>query len=372
MNEKERIACIRLSRSENIGPRTFLSLLELYGSASAALEAVPSMSLKGGRKTPIKLCSQSDVIKEIEASAKKGARLITLLDNEFPTLLKQIKDCPPVLTLFGKSDMLNKKNIAIVGARNASANGCRFAEDLARDFGRRGMVVVSGLARGIDTVAHKGSLETGTIAVVAGGIDKIYPPENKDLFMKIGENGVVVAEMPFGSVPKSQNFPRRNRIISGISLGTVVVEASLNSGSLITARTALEQNREVFAVPGSPLDPRCTGTNKLIQQGAHIVMSADDVMQQINFNASSLLESDSGFKTAKIPTASDSLLDKARPQILEKLGTSPTAIDDIISQTGIATNVVLTILLELELAGRLERYAGNKVSLIYVNEELFA
>jgi DNA processing protein len=374
ISDKEKIDCIRLIRSENVGSKTFQSLIALYGSAGKALEAIPKMAIKGGRKPPIKLCSESDVIKEIDACAKKGARMITILDSEYPKLLQQISDFPPVLTVFGKSDILNKTAIAVVGARNASANGCRFAEDLCRDLGRAGIVIVSGLARGIDTVAHKGSLETGTVAVVAGGIDKIYPPENKDLFMKIAENGAVIAEMPFGSVPKSQNFPRRNRIISGISLGTIVVEASLNSGSLITARMALEQNREVFAVPGSPLDPRCVGTNKLIQQGAHMVMSSDDVMQELGSMGradSSMLESGDSFRPAKVSAVSDSDLDKARPYVCEKIGSSPTAVDDIISQTGLPTNIILTILLELELAGRLDRHSGNKVSLVYAKEELF-
>lgn len=375
MTDQDKIDCIRLIRSENIGPKTFEALMLLHGNATKALDAIPTMSSKGGRNTPLKICSKSDAVKEIESARKKGAELITIYDEAYPKLLKQIKDAPPVLTIFGKKDILNSRTIAVVGARNSSANGCRFADGICRDLGRQGITISSGLARGVDTSAHKASLETGTIAVVAGGIDKIYPPENKDLFKRIGENGAVIAEMPFGAVPKAQNFPRRNRIISGISLGTIVIEASLNSGSLITARMALEQNREVFAVPGSPLDPRCKGTNKLIKQGAHLLESADDVMNEIDYMneviSSNLSDNENEYAQAQLNKIDESDVDRARPYIIEKIGASPTPIDEIIAQTGLTPNIVLTVLLELELAGRLSRHAGNKVSIIYTNEDLF-
>ncbi len=375
VSDKEKIDCLRLIRSENVGPKTFQALVALHGTAKKALEAIPHMSKKGGRETPLKLCSEADAKKEIDDCRKKGADIITIYDEQYPQILKQIKDAPPVLTIYGNKNILNNHTIAVVGARNASANGCRFAEDISRDLGRQDIIIASGLARGIDTAAHNGSLETGTIAVVAGGIDKIYPPENKDLFKKIGERGAVIAEMPFGAIPKAQNFPRRNRIISGISLGTIVVEASLNSGSLITARMTLEQNREVFAVPGSPLDPRCKGTNKLIKQGAHLVESAEDIINQLDYMSNIKIPTwqDGGrdFINPQNINIPESEVDIARPAIIEKIGHSPTAVDDIISQTGIATNIVVTVLLELELAGRLNRHFGNKVSIAYSNTSLF-
>ncbi len=375
--EKEKINWLRLIRSENIGPRTFHGLISLFGSATKALDNVGEMSVKGGRKTPIKLCSESSAVKELESCQKIGANILTSYENKYPYLLKQIKDFPPVITIFGNPDLFNKNIIGMVGARNASANGCKFAEEIARSLGKKGIVISSGLARGIDTAAHFGSLDTGTIAVVAGGIDKVYPPENAELLKKIIEKGAVIAEMPLGAIPKAQNFPRRNRIISGISLGTLVVEASLNSGSLITARMALEQDREVFAVPGSPYDPRCRGTNDLIKQGAHLVQSSDDVIAEIgnaikDRNEASLFETkEYGFKVATGDVSRDKI-DSAREAVIEKIGCSPTQIDDIVTQTGFPVHVVLTILLELELAGRLSRHSGNKVSIIYQNEDMFA
>lgn len=368
------IGCLRLIRSENVGPRTFQSLLLIHGTVEKALDAIPQMAAKGGRKKPIKLFSKKDAEKEIENCAKKNAKLITVFDKEYPQLLKHISDYPPVLTVYGNIDVLNNPSVAIVGARNSSANGCSFANNLCMELGRSSIFTVSGLARGIDTASHKGSLDFGTIAVVAGGIDKIYPPENKDLFKQIGEKGAVVAEMPFGAVPKAQNFPRRNRIISGMARATVVIEASLNSGSLITARMALEQDREVFAVPGSPLDPRCAGTNKLIKQGAHLLTSIDDILSVIDYSQQDdfLLEEGTNiFTGSKSLGMNESELDAARPKVIEKIGCSPTAIDDIISQTGFPAHIVLAVILELELAGRLERNFGNKVSLNYVSEDMF-
>ncbi|PIR38637.1 MAG: DNA-protecting protein DprA [Alphaproteobacteria bacterium CG11_big_fil_rev_8_21_14_0_20_39_49] len=369
---KRTINCLRLIRSENVGSRTFQALLLIHGTVEKALDAIPQMAAKGGRKKPVKLFSEKDAIKEIENCEKKGARIITLFDKEYPKLLKHISDYPPVLTVYGKADVLNKPSVAIVGARNSSSNGCSFARNLCMELGRNNLYTVSGLARGIDTAAHKGSLGFGTIAVVAGGIDIIYPPENKELFKQIGEKGAVVAEMPFGEAPKAQNFPRRNRIISGMAKATAVIEASLNSGSLITARMALEQDREVFAVPGSPLDPRCAGTNKLIKQGAYLLTSADDILQLVDYSLQDdflLEEGNNLFSQSNTVNLSDSELDGARPQVIEKIGCSPTAIDDIIVQTGFPAHIVLSVILELELAGRLERNYGNKVSMIYEIED---
>ncbi len=374
--EQDCINWLRLIRSENIGPKTFQDLLRIYGSADKALEAAPRLSLRGGKNKPIKLFSTQGAEQEIENAGRKGAKIIASCQKEYPPLLKQIKDYPPIITVYGNLDVLTKNSIAIVGARNSSANGCRFAEKIARELGEEGFVVTSGLARGIDTAAHKGSLKTGTIAVVAGGIDKIYPPENKDLFNQIGKTGAVITEIAFGCVPVAQSFPRRNRIISGISLGTIVVEANLRSGSLITARMALEHDREVFAVPGSPLDPRCQGTNKLIKDGAHLIEKTEDVLDVIrsfsSIRQAGLFEQGGGnFAAATNMPLNDAEIDKARPQIIEKIGASPTPVDEIIAQTGFNPNIVLTILLELELAGRLDRHIGNKVSLIYCDSAQF-
>lgn len=373
ISDKERLNWLRLIRSENVGPKTFQSLFKLYGSVEAAIEAVPQLSVRGGKKKPTAILSAAKAKKEIEQAEAFGARIIAACEPEYSELLRHIKDYPPVITVFGQASLLNKKAVAIIGARNASANGCRFAQNIATGLGKEGLITVSGLARGIDTHVHQGSLENGTIAVVAGGINYIYPPENKELFYRIAENGVVVTEMSFDTAPKAQNFPRRNRIISGVSLGTVVVEAARRSGSLITARMALEQNREVFAVPGSPLDPRAEGTNHLIRQGAHLIDSAKDVasvLNQLDYQSQKgLFENASdSFKAALNPPV-QSDCDKARPIVLEKLGLVPTLVDEIITQTNIAPAIVMTILLELELAGKLERHYGNKVSLVYTFEE---
>lgn len=378
LNEKERIAWLRLARSENIGPISFFNLLSIYGSAEKALQAAPSLSQKGGRSKPITVCSEAAAIKELQTIERMGGKIIAACETDYPSLLRETKGFPPLITVLGNVDILNKRSVAIVGARNASANGCKFAHHIAGELGRRQWNIASGLARGIDTAAHKGSLQTGTIAVVAGGIDKLYPPENAELFKAITQQGAVVAEMPLGSVPRHQHFPRRNRIISGLSQGTIVVEASKGSGSLITARMALEQNREVFAVPGSPLDPRCNGTNSLIKQGAHLVETAEDVVDVLskplelaNENHGLFdFESDEFAEGKAHYQATESEADKARPMILEKLGSSPVEIDEIITQTELPPAVVQTVLLELELAGRLERHAGNRVSLIYSEDDM--
>ena len=370
-NENDVLSSLQLFRSENVGPRTFDSLVKLHGSARKALEAIPQMAAKGGRKKPIKIFSASDAEKEIDSCAKIGARIMVSSDPKYPKLLKEVPDHPPVITIYGRDDVFNENIVGIVGARNASANGCNFTKILAKDLGSHGLVVASGLARGVDTNAHEGSLKTGTIAVVAGGVDKIYPPENRELFHKIKEGGCVITEFPFGSAPKAQNFPRRNRIISGMSLGVIVIEANLKSGSLITAKMALEQGREVFSVPGSPLDPRCAGTNSLIKQGATLIESANDVMEVLNDiieNRGKLAlfeRADGKFIQATAKPILENDLARVRPIILEKLSCTPTCVDDIISQTQISPNIVWTVILELELAGKLVRNIGNKVSLVF-------
>ena len=264
----ERRAWVRLIRSEQIGPATFAALLQRYGSASEALNALPRLARRAGRTRGIAIASETAIDEEFERVARIGARLVALPDPEYPTRLAELEAPPPVITVLGEIEILSRPAIAMVGARNASAIAMRFARELARDQGQAGLTVVSGLARGIDAAAHHGSLDTGTVAVLAGGVDNVYPPDNKELYARIREQGAIVSEMPIGFAPVAQHFPRRNRIISGLAQGVVVVEAAMNSGSLITARFAAEQGREVFAVPGSPLDPRCKGTNNLIRDGA--------------------------------------------------------------------------------------------------------
>src|SRR5215468_4571255 len=277
LSDRERLDRLRLIRSENVGPVTFRALLRRFGNARAAIEALPELARRGGRSAPLRVFSAAQAEQELGAVGRIGARLLSAEDPDYPDALAAIYDAPPLLYLRGDAALLRRKAVAIVGARNASANGRRLAEDIARDVGAAGFVVVSGLARGIDHAAHRGSLDSGTIAVVAGGIDIAYPPDNEELQREIAQRGTLVAEMPPGTVPQAKHFPRRNRLISGLSLGVLVVEAALQSGSLITARMALEQGRDVLAVPGSPLDPRCRGTNNL-RQGAILAEGAADVI----------------------------------------------------------------------------------------------
>ena len=369
---EEKFNILRLIRSENIGIKTFYSLIKVYGSASKALESASDILKLGGKSRSIKICSAGIAEQEIEACEKFGARIITYTEDEYPSLLKQIPDAPPVITVLGNVSALRKNCVAIVGSRNASANGCRFAYKIADEISDSGYIVVSGLARGIDSAAHKGSLEKGTIAVIAGGIDNIYPKENEGLYNKIRENGAIVAELPFGSVPKAQNFPQRNRIISGLSLGTAVVECSARSGSLITARFALEHNREVFAVPGSPLDPRAEGPNKLIKQGAQLIESGKDIIENLaNPNRiqkqfhSGLFEDNFEYEEEpEISVRSETDVNSASGIVSNALSTSPISVDELISLTNLPLNIIQVVLLDLELSGKIIRHAGNRVSLL--------
>ena len=281
LNPAERMDWLRLIRSENIGPITFYQLLARYGSATAALEALPDLARRGGRNGGIRVPTRADALKEMAAVERAGATLIAWGEPNYPPALTSVEDAPPLLSARGNLALASRRAIAIVGARNASANGKRFARDIAMQLGQHDLAVVSGLARGIDAAAHEGALQSGTIAVLATGIDQVYPEENRALQQAIGEHGLLLAEQPVGTEPHARNFPRRNRIISGIATGVLVVEAALKSGSLITARLALEQGREVFAVPGSPLDPRCRGTNDLIRRGAKLTEDAEDILGEI-------------------------------------------------------------------------------------------
>lgn len=369
LNCAERTDWLRLIRSENVGPITFFHLVEYYGSAGAALEALPALAARGGKRK-IKICPQDVAERELARLEEIGAVLIAHGEPDYPRALGAIEDAPPLLTRLGHGELLQRALVAVVGARNASSNGRRLATQLAADLSAAGITVVSGLARGIDTAAHKGALELGTAAVVAGGIDVVYPAENEALYDEIVARGVVLAESPTGTEPIARHFPRRNRLISGLSLGVVVVEAAPRSGSLITARMALEQGREVFAVPGSPLDPRARGANNLIRQGATLTESAEDILSAISEQMTQSLEdpSDGSFDAPPANAAagmqSDGEFAAARKNIVELLSPSPAPVDELIRECQVSAALVAVVLLELELAGRIERHPGGRVSLI--------
>lgn len=367
LNPEERLDWLRLLRSENVGPLTFHQLLQRFGSAAAALEELPRAALRGGRQRPIAVSTRIAAERELAALAKLGARLIAWGEPEYPAPLAALEDAPPLLSVKGDLALLQRRAIAVVGARNASANGRRFAREIAADLGREGLLIVSGLARGIDAAAHQGSIATGTMAVVAGGIDVVYPEENRSLYEAITERGILVAELAVGTEPKAKHFPRRNRIISGSSLGVVVIEAALRSGSLITARFALEQGREVLAVPGSPLDPRCRGTNDLIRRGATLIESAEDVLGalagQLSLPREQFRRASSG-GPASYGFSEEKDADGGRERLLEALGPSPVPVDELVRQCQLSAAAVATLLLDLELAGRLERHPGHLVSLL--------
>jgi DNA processing protein len=368
LSESERRAWLRLARAQNVGPVTFATLIERYQSASAALAALPALARRGGSSGDLKSPGDAEARRELEALDRIGGRLIACIEPEFPHALAALDAPPPLLCVLGNPDLLAREMISIVGARNASALGRKFASQLASELGASGFIVVSGMARGIDTAAHEGALVTGTCAVLAGGVDDIYPPENAKLYARIRTGGVIVSEMPVGQRPQAKHFPRRNRIISGVARGVVVVEAAEGSGSLITANYALEQGREVFAVPGSPLDPRAKGTNRLIREGAALVETAEDVLDVLRSLATRAIRepgaSPSFRNTGDDDDVSDADTDLTRRVIEERLGPSPLEVDELVRQCGAPVSVVLTVLLELELAGRLERHPGNRVSLL--------
>jgi DNA processing protein len=363
LTEAERIDRLRLIRSDNVGPRTFRSLLAHCGSAHAALERLPELARRGGAANRFGICSEQEAHAELAASQKLGVRLLAPEEAGYPPRLATLDDAPPLLAVRGAIDALARPMIAIVGSRNASAAGLKFAGHLARELSEAGFVIISGLARGIDQSAHRASILGGTVAVLAGGHDRIYPSEHEDLLAGIIEvKGAAISEMPLGHEPRARDFPRRNRLISGASLGVVVVEAAHRSGSLITARMAAEQGREVFAVPGSPLDPRAAGTNDLIKQGATLVTEASDVInavEPIMARPLSLpLEEPDGEPLQDDPEADD------RARIIALLGPTPVSIDDLIRLADASPAVVRTVLLELELAGKLERHGGGLISLV--------
>ncbi|GES51937.1 DNA processing protein DprA [Rhizobium sp. NBRC 114257] len=366
LTEKQRIAWLRLIRSDNVGPSTFRDLINHYGSAEAALAALPELSQRGGSTRTIRIADERDALRELEAAHRFGARFVGIGEPDYPPALREIDGAPPLLAVKGNVPTATRPAIGMVGSRNASISGVKFTAMIARICGEAGYAVVSGLARGIDTAAHRASLATGTIAAMAGGLDQPYPPENIGLLNDIWDgNGLAVSEMPFGWEPRARDFPRRNRLIAGISLGVVVVEAATRSGSLITARLAGEFGRLVFAVPGSPLDPRCEGTNGLLKDGAMIVTSPDDIVEALR----PLAEPDLFRPRPAAPPVERSGPLSAPPDhaerdhIVETLGPTPVEIDDIVRHTGLSISAVHSVLLELDMAGRLHRHPGGLVSI---------
>ncbi|GFZ87497.1 DNA processing protein DprA [Rickettsiales bacterium] len=372
INDTERLYWIRLARCEGIGPKTFFDLLQVYGSVEAALAALPNI-LKRTKKDPLNICSLSVARKELDAVHKLGGKIITLVEPDYPELLRNIPDPPPVITVLGDISILSETLIAVVGSRKAAANSSKFTQLLSQDLCRAGYTIVSGLAIGIDSVAHNTAIENGgnTIAVLGSGADVVYPQKNRELYSKVKEQGVIVSEFPLGANPKPQNFYNRNRVISGLSLGVVVVEASLSSGSLVTAKKAMEQRRAVFSVPGFPLDSRFSGSNKLIKQDAFLTESAQDIIDVINNTKDQKTDLfDSGYyrlqlynKITDAPLENE--IGKIKAEIIAVLDSTPAGIEDIIKSTGFKLNTVLIALVELELEGKLERHFGNKVCLLY-------
>lgn len=367
LSDRQRLHWLRLIRTPNVGPVSFRELVNRFGSAEKALEALPDLVARGGARRMPRIPSHSEAEAELDAAAAMGARFAAIGEADYPPMMRVMEAPPPLIAVKGRGEVLAMTSIAIVGARNASVAGVRIARMLATDFGRADYGVASGLARGIDTAAHVGSIDSGTIAVLAGGLDKPYPPENRELFDRIGRDGAVISEMPFGWEPRAKDFPRRNRLIAGLGLGLVVVEAAMRSGSLISARLANEMGRSVFAVPGSPLDPRSQGCNRLIRDGATLIQNADDVLE-------ALAPQRPGVRRLAPPASLEEPSDGGSPadasesdrsKVIEALGQTPVAVDEIIHHTGLRPAQVAMILLELDLAGRLERHAGGAVSLLF-------
>jgi DNA processing protein len=395
LSDRQRLDWLRLIRSESIGPRTFRSLMNRFGGAAAALEALPGLGRQAGRS--LKLCSPGEAEREFVATQRLGGRFVALGEAGYPKALQAIDSAPPLLTVLGAAEALLRPCVALVGSRNASAAGQKLTARLARDLGEAGFVVVSGLARGIDTAAHQASLETGTVAVLAGGLDEIYPPQNLPLFETLIAQGAGVTEMPLGWAPRGRDFPRRNRLVSGLSLGTVVVEAARQSGSLITARFANEQGRQVFAVPGSPLDPRAEGGNHLIREGATLVSEAAHVIEALRPLIDHGVDRPDFFRVREESGqgASDRLWDEldlpgiapapehamssrgfdlsqppseagadqeSRVAVLHLLGTAPISLDDLVRASGLPARDVSRAVLELELSSAVRRHPGGLLS----------
>ncbi|AKI01009.1 DNA protecting protein DprA [Hoeflea sp. IMCC20628] len=368
LSDRQRLSWLRLIRSDNVGPATFRDLINHFGSAETAIEQLPELSRRGGSARTIRVASIDDAERELEAAHRFGAVFIGIGEPDYPPALRRIDGAPPLLSAIGNLTLATQVSVGIVGARNASVSGAKMAARMARELGAAGYTIVSGMARGIDAAAHRASLETGTIAALAGGLDQPYPPENLELYREIcAGQGFAISEMPMGWEPRARDFPRRNRLIAGVGLGLVVIEAAHRSGSLITARRAADFGRLVFAIPGSPLDPRAAGTNGLLKEGAILTTESRDVIDALA--PSSRLFSD-GDPVMEEPGTEDGAPftepgDDDRARVIESLGPSPADIDDIIRHTGVAAATVYLVLLELDLAGRLHRHPGGMVSLSF-------
>ncbi len=396
LNDRQRLDWLRLIRSESVGPRTFRSLMNRYGGAAAALEALPDLARQAGRT--IRICPQAEAEREIAALDRLGGRLLALGEGAYPPALQAIDTAPPLIAVLGRVDVLLRPCVAIVGSRNASAAGLKFTARLARDLGEAGFVVVSGLARGIDTAAHDASLGTGTVAVLAGGLDEVYPPQNLPLLQRLVAEGAAISEMPLGLAPRGRDFPRRNRLVSGLSLGTVVVEAARKSGSLITARFANEQGRLVFAVPGSPLDPRAEGGNHLIREGATLCAEAAHVIEALAplvGDVAALMPPATTMREGAVETPTQPLWDELdlpgiepapmarwrepspvtegsvdaaddagsiRRRVLALLGGAAVSLDDLVRASGCSAREVSRTVLDLELEGAIRRHPGGALS----------
>lgn len=353
------ISRLRLIRTDSIGPVTYRQLVARFGTAAAALDALPDLARRGNRQLNIWSADKAEA--ELAAAASLGAQMLFIGTPDYPPLLARTETAPPVLFAHGDTSLLDRPAVAIVGARNASAAGVRFARQLASDLGEADFVVVSGLARGIDAAAHVAALDRGTIAVVAGGIDVAYPPDHTDLMASIAARGLVVAEQAPGIEPQARHFPRRNRIIAGLSAGTIVVEGAPKSGSLITARIAAELGREVMAVPGSPLDPRAQGCNLLIREGATLIQSAADVLEALHTLSG---QPSLPLQVAEtLPTLALIAEPDARAAVLALLSPTPVQVDELVRQSGLPAAQVATVLLDLELEGAVVRHAGGRVAL---------
>lgn len=368
LNDAERLACLRLIRCANVGPVTFRELINHYGGAEPALAALPELAARGGNKRRIRITPKADAERELEQAARIGAASIFTIEPGYPPALASIDAPPPMLYVRGSTELLTRPAVAIVGSRQASAAGHKLTHQFAKGLGRAGYVIVSGLARGIDAAAHETTLDTGTIAVVAGGVDVVYPPENANLTQAISEHGAIVSEMPPGFQPRAKDFPRRNRIIAGIALGVLVVEAARRSGTLVTARMAGEAGREVFAVPGHPLDPRAEGTNSLLKTGATIATVPSDIIEALQ--PLSGLSPDAAFAEQHPTTQWEPpppmppplLGDDERSLVLSALGPAPVDIDALMRATGLAPRVLNVVTMELDLAGRIIRHGGGLIS----------
>ncbi|WP_455482559.1 DNA-processing protein DprA [Bartonella sp. B35(2025)] len=384
LTDRQRLNWLRLLRSENVGAVSFRNLIGHYKTAENALAALPELSQKGGLCASIRIATLEDAEKEMQEAERLGVRFVGLGEPDYPAFLKVMEASPPLIAIKGNFSAFQKPSVGIVGSRNASAAGKKLAAQFAHFLGNADFTIISGLARGIDSVAHQASLSTGTIAVMAGGIDHIYPPENKKLYEDIIANdGAIISEMPIAWKPRAIDFPRRNRIIAGLSLGLLVVEAAMRSGSLITARQAAEMGRLIFAIPGSPLDPRSVGTNSLIKDGALLTTHPSDIIEeltplipntvnsQLNFfeeSASSQFQQES-LSSPNIETDKSSSIgdDAERAAVLSALSTTPIDLDTLSNHSGVSLQKLYLLLVELDLAGKLIRHSGGYVSLSNLN-----